>query len=486
LIDGWLSSGDLPHLAALIERGCRWRTGGPDLLFEHGAWVSITSGVPRARHGYHYLRQIRSGTYDLHLPRGCEAGAPPFWASLDPSRRILIADVPETRPLPGHRGSQLCEWAVHDPEEAASAEPASLLGDVRLVFGPQSIIAENYNASLADDKDIHRRLMDRVERKGRLLRAWLGAGEFDLGFFTFGESHTGAHQLWKYSPHARFEDKVEPENELANGIRDIYRAIDREIGALIEAAPDDANVIVLSSVGLKESYPTGGLAEAFCRELGYQPAPEPSAQRPSPIDIARRIIPEAWRVAISRRLLSREARERIVAQQFRTGTDWSRATAFAAPSHYAGFLRVNLHGREPLGIVEPGAEYEDVLRRLEEDLGCLRDPRSGRPAVRAVIRTDEVYGLDRSPALPDLFVEWEPAPYFIERLVHPKAELTQPRPEFFRGTDHTATGFVAAAGASIGRRGDLGEIDVLRLAPTFLRLLGAPRPSRMPGEPVPL
>jgi hypothetical protein len=84
--------------------------------------------------------------------------------------------------------------------------------------------------------------------------------------------------------------------------------------------------------------------------------------------------------------------------------------------------------------------------------------------------------------LPDLFVDWQPTTRFRERVLHPRAELTQQEPEFLRETDHSHYGFVVAAGPQIGERGAFGELPLLDLAPTFLSLLGEPAPPRMSGR----
>ena len=87
--------------------------------------------------------------------------------------------------------------------------------------------------------------------------------------------------------------------------------------------------------------------------------------------------------------------------------------------------------------------------------------------------------------LPDVLVKWVPNPDFVERLTHPNAELRQVKPEFFRGTDHSASGFIAAAGPAVSGRRFIGEIDVLDLAPTFSALIGVPSPERMSGKVIP-
>ena len=58
-----------------------------------------------------------------------------------------------------------------------------------------------------------------------------------------------------------------------------------------------------------------------------------------------------------------------------------------APGH--GFLKVNLKGREPHGIVEPGAEYERVRDRVIDTLLGVRDEETGRRPLAVVLRTEE-------------------------------------------------------------------------------------------------
>jgi predicted AlkP superfamily phosphohydrolase/phosphomutase len=201
----------------------------------------------------------------------------------------------------------------------------------------------------------------------------------------------------------------------------------------------------------------------------------------NPTSVVRRTLPEAWRIALSRHL-PRHTREGLLADQFRTGTSWQRTRAFAIPSFFTSFLRVNLRGREPQGIVEPGAPYDAVLDQLRTDLTQLIDPHTDKPAVERIARVDELFGSAPHPVLPDLVVEWKPVPWFIDRLVQPRAEITQPKPEFFRGNDHSQYGFIAAAGPSIEARGPIGDVPLLDLAPTFLSLLDEPVPQAMKGQ----
>src|SRR5689334_8126218 len=81
-IQQWVHEGHLPAIASLMERGCWGQTSGPELVSEHGVWVSLFSGLSRSQHGYYYFRQLKPRTYDLEEKRGTEIDAPPFWSHL--------------------------------------------------------------------------------------------------------------------------------------------------------------------------------------------------------------------------------------------------------------------------------------------------------------------------------------------------------------------------------------------------------------------
>ena len=148
-------------------------------------------------------------------------------------------------------------------------------------------------------------------------------------------------------------------------------------------------------------------------------------------------------------------------------------------------MRVNLRGREPQGIVEPGNDYDNLLAELEEDFHALTDAATGEPAVVSTVRTVEAFGCEPHASLPDMFVDWRPG-NFLRNVHHPRAELTQDRPDFYRRSDHSSRGFFAATGPGLGATGEIAEpLDVLTFAPTFMALLGLDSPSNMKGRPAP-
>src|SRR5262249_9171880 len=133
-------------------------------------------------------------------------------------------------------------------------------------------------------------------------------------------------------------------------------------------------------------------------------------------------------------------------------------------------------------IVGAGAEYSAVLDRLEADLMQLVDPITGARAVQQVTRAVECFGGGPPDLLPDVFVEWTPTTHLRRTLIHPKGAITQDTPGHLRGNEHSDSGLFGAAGPAVKRRGELGAISILDLAPTCLALFGQDIPPTLPGR----
>lgn len=484
-IQRWAQEGYLPTIASIMQRGCRGQISGPELMSAHGAWLSCFSGVSRSEHGYYYNRQLMPGTYDLRNFTARDAHAMPFWSHLlGGSKKVAIIDAREAEPLPGLPGLQLANWAVQQQYNTAavppSAEPASLLHDVQRHVGPSiPIDVFKPNSSFREDLAAHRLMLKRIEEKGELCRRLLTQDRCDLAVITFVEAHTAAHRLWDYRPEGiRHTDATSEGCKLSTAIRDVYQAIDRELGLLLKQLPEESNIFIISLFGMKDLYPTTGLIEDFCRQLEYQVPSHGSLNSLNALALLRRTIRPDVRARMSR-FLPRRLQVRLETDRFRTETNWAKTKAFSIPALNTSFVRVNLRGREPQGIVEPGHEYECLLTQIEADLRQLVDVRSGKPAVERVIRTAEAFRCGPPSVLPDLSVEWKSTAYFMDRVRHPQVELVQARPQYNRSSYHTFSGFVAAAGPSIRAGGDLGEVSPLDFAPAFLSLMGEPFSQRL-------
>jgi predicted AlkP superfamily phosphohydrolase/phosphomutase len=175
---------------------------------------------------------------------------------------------------------------------------------------------------------------------------------------------------------------------------------------------------------------------------------------------------------------------------WRTGrSDWSKTRAVSLTADVHGYVRINVRGREALGIVEPGEEYDRTCAEIADGLKSFVDSDTGEDVVAEVVRIDELFpGGGRRDALPDLIVRWAPSPCADTRSIEsPRfGTIAWPTPgknPNGRSGNHTGEGFLFAAGDGISPGSSLGpEAHILDLPPTILEILGVDRPGYMTGD----
>ena len=148
-----------------------------------------------------------------------------------------------------------------------------------------------------------------------------------------------------------------------------------------------------------------------------------------------------------------------------------------------GAIRVNLVGREPKGQIHPGAEYEAFCESLTRDLMTFVNVDTGKPLVKKVLRTADLFRGARVDDLPDLMVEWNrEAP--ITKVSSPKTGLIEGVFPGDRTGDHKPEGMLFAYGPGIVPGRLARPVSITQLAPTIAARLGVSLPD-VDGTPVP-
>jgi predicted AlkP superfamily phosphohydrolase/phosphomutase len=153
--------------------------------------------------------------------------------------------------------------------------------------------------------------------------------------------------------------------------------------------------------------------------------------------------------------------------------DWTKTQA--APQGVVNIF-VNLKGREPTGIVEPGEEYERLRRRIVEALMAYRDPEAGVcPFVFALRREDAEVANMWGNLVGD--VVYATLPEFDGAHGH-----QLPSARYGWGGQHA---LFVLAGAGV-KRGEHLERQVRQVdvAPTLAYLTGLPTPAQAEGRVV--
>lgn len=69
--------------------------------------------------------------------------------------------------------------------------------------------------------------------------------------------------------------------------------------------------------------------------------------------------------------------------------DWEKSKVFVGGNPFAQNIWINLKGREIGGIVEPGEEYEEVVKQSIKLLYSIRDPETGECPIALALRKEE-------------------------------------------------------------------------------------------------
>ena len=150
-----------------------------------------------------------------------------------------------------------------------------------------------------------------------------------------------------------------------------------------------------------------------------------------------------WARQLYRRSVGLQARQRWATSTMLEPLDWRRTKAFAMRTDQHGWIRVNLKGRERLGIVDPN-RYEETCSDIEALLSSLRTV-DGAALVQRVARASSTVDEALRSPLPDLIVYWTPKAH--ERNVRLRGGQDMPPPfaPQFNG-QHAETGFCFSSG----------------------------------------
>jgi predicted AlkP superfamily phosphohydrolase/phosphomutase len=181
-----------------------------------------------------------------------------------------------------------------------------------------------------------------------------------------------------------------------------------------------------------------------------------------------------------------QAKERMETELFSTAIDWEKSQAYAIGA--CGNIFINLVGREPAGIVEPGTPYEELRNLIIDRLAELRDPENDQPLVKEVLRREDVYHGKYLEDAPDLVVIWHDYGFWG------RARYDQHRPDLFEPSStwdfstlpltgtHRPEGIIMASGPGIQKQATVDGAQLIDLAPTILAYLGIPIPRGFDGR----
>jgi predicted AlkP superfamily phosphohydrolase/phosphomutase len=365
---------------------------------------------------------------------------------------------------------------VHPRELAAELERE--IGDYRIY--PSETFAENRKDSFL------RATYELLDIRTRTALHLAQTQPWDVFASVFFDTDRVLHQLWHYLDpgHSWRTDH----DDKAWIVRDYFRKVDESIGRLLEHADEETLIIILSDHGM-------GRADNFIvlnnwlLSNGLLCLKTDLWTRLKKLVFHRGFTLRNVHQIADRLGLSRQAEyvagyfvDHLLKLAFLSflDVDWARSRAYSFGRHL-GSIYLNVRGREPQGIVEPGAEYEAVRDEIEQLAYDFRDPQTGRKLIGEVLRREEIYSgpyLDRAPDL--ILRPKEPSDIFFGLADFGHRETVS---SVYRYSGmHRDYGMLIMAGPGVRRGATLDGASIQDMAPTVLHTMGLPIPANMDGQ----
>jgi predicted AlkP superfamily phosphohydrolase/phosphomutase len=395
----------------------------------------MVTGLDPGELGIYGFRDRRRGSYEYAYASSRTVTAPRLWDRVE-SRggRSVVLAVPQTYPPPARMRGALVSCFLTPDASSRYTCPPGLRDELEARFGPYIMDVEDFRTR--DKRALLQRIYRMTEQHFNMA-LWMSSA-FEWDFFMMVDMGIDRfhHGFWKYI------DPLHPRYEKGNAFeeegRKFYACTDAWLGRMLDAAPADTTVLVVSDHGAR-SMKGGVCVNEWLLGRGYLALRGGRPSAPEPLSAGR--------------------------------VDWTRTRAWGEGGYYARIF-LNVRGRDPEGIVEPGSEYDELRDEIGRGLEEMEDER-GRPLGNRVLRPEAVYREVRGFP-PDLMVLLGDLDYRSVGSLGTGRLMTD---ENDRGPDdanHAMDGIFVMSGGGVPAVGMIEGASVMDITPTVCNLLGLP------------
>jgi predicted AlkP superfamily phosphohydrolase/phosphomutase len=464
--------GLLPNLASLMKGGVSGDLESTMPFITPPAWATFFTAKHPGRHGLFDFTKTNPDTGEKEFVNFSDVHSDTLWSVLTKNgKKVCSINVPLTYPMPKIDGYLIS--GLMSPPEQLITHPESLAEEITTRCG--------YIADIIFIRDWHKDedkipdLLTRCTEKRTDSSIYL-MKKFDWDFFmtVYTETDRMQHILWDH-----ILDERRPE-ALRKKVLAYYTFLDASIGRLIKEVDSDTTIMVMSDHGFgpigKKVY-----LNKWLRDKGFLAVQEGKTKT---MNLKRKMKGKAYRLLtksdkLSKMLFGNRRAPRSVAgyKKVFECMDWDKTLAFAASNTDHG-ITINLKGRNPYGVVEPGREYEELRDRIIRELRGFKDPDTGEVLVTEVHKREEVYSGPFVEKAPDILFVLGDGRHIVstqhaDRLVETSERDTG---------SHRINGMFIASGPEIARNKEVDNARIIDVMPTILYDMGLAIPDDIDGR----
>ncbi|MBU0718655.1 MAG: alkaline phosphatase family protein [Planctomycetes bacterium] len=469
-----MDEGLMPRLQEAVARGAVGALQSTVPPITPAAWTTFMTGKQPASHGIIDFERLDFATNRLLMnSTRCLEHVRSLWQILsDKGLRVGSVNVPMTFPPTKVNGFMVSGFETPSPD-SDFVFPRDLREEI-LARWPDPVLGTRWRRKwLGNDRLFADNVayMARSFQQGAEVTTWLGDKMgWDALMVVLKLVDNLQHKTWRYLD-PRWADRNPVRRDI---VKNCFHAADSAVGTLLDyAQAHNATVFIVSDHG-HGSLEGKIQPNLLLQRWGYLALRGRTTRGwTRALRIWNRwsgsTLPTSWSCDLARDL----------------AVDFSRTRACVMHAGMAGFLYINLQGRQSTGIVKE-ADYEPLREELRTRfLGkeCRVRDRSGQliPLFSEVHKPEELYGCSREdhPWLPDLILTPRESLAVIRKIRgrRPVRWLSYRKLE---GT-HRPNGVFVATGPGIARKTDVAA-HIVDCTPTILAALGLRIPDDMEGR----
>jgi predicted AlkP superfamily phosphohydrolase/phosphomutase len=483
LLHSMVRLGLVPHLEALLNSGTSGVLLSVDPPMSPSAWASFITGQNPGKHGvFDFAVPVQEG-YHLKLVNANMIAPDSLWSVLGQNgRRIGVINVPLTFP-PQEVNGFIVSGMMTPSSDSSFTFPRELKYELIEQLGTYQIELDSVRAGRhIDEGFLSKHFSDHFDRflsslnemtdiRQRAIEYLMTTRSWDFFMAVIVGTDRIQHYLWDYLVND-FADS-DPRAEVRDRVLDYYRKVDAIVGDLVDRVDDDTIVIVVSDHGFGPStfevhlnrwlvdigmlVPKGGVSGKLVSRLGYLLKSK----------------------GISRQKLAKILRLKRIEKvsTFAAAIDWSKTRA---GQRLPNSIHLNVRGRDPEGIVQPGDEYESLRDLLIEQLMKLTDPTTGHKVVTEALKKEVIYHGPYLQNAPDIVIRFAEGYSAYRRSLDVTSWLKRP---IVRTGEHRREGIVILKGRGVREKFQFpGPVSIMDIFPTVLYLLDCSIPAKTDGR----
>jgi predicted AlkP superfamily phosphohydrolase/phosphomutase len=503
LIKPWAAEGKLPTFERLLQQGVHGELTSTIPPVTAPAWTSFMTGKNPGKHGLYHFIEPRPGSYEMRYTNARSRLAKTIWQILNESGiSVGVLNVPMTYPPDRLNGYMIS--GMDSPEDStAITNPPELYQELQERFGKVSPQIR-YLGYLKTDQRREGVLKGLEEMDAHYLQLTdylLKKYPVDVAMVVFTSVDTVQHFFWQYMDRTHPQHDAVGAAKYGEAILRVYQRVDEIIAKLIGSLPEDTAVLLMSDHGFHPTSARIVHINRYLFDLGLLRLHDSSQQWYHPQTLIQATIKRVDTVL--RRTLTPHQKAKV-SRMFPglrnmweshyaglSNIDWAQTKAYCYEIlTFPSCVWINVKGLRPQGIVDPGAEYEQLMRFITDKLYELKDPMTGQQLISRVYRKQEIYHGPYLDQAPDLTLAWWDGvtllgkPSFTQDGHEPVVSFTGGRPisagEW--GGTHALQGILVFRGKPFHKGKKLEQVEIVDLAPTLLHILGLPIREDMDGR----